>query len=35
MFPLSNCCYLWKELKIAYIVESPVKYDTAVKKDIR
>ena len=24
MFPLSNCCCLWKELKIAYIEESPV-----------
>ena len=22
-FPLSNCHYLWKELKIAYIVENP------------
>ena len=24
IFPLSDCCYLWEELKIAYIVESPV-----------
>ena len=32
IFPLSDCCYLWKELKIAYIVESLVNMTVQQKR---
>ena len=30
--PLGDCCYLWKELKVARIVESPVKSQSSKKE---